>query len=154
MLDLGESDFAYKIAVKALDIWKNEVETTYNCMEHFIIETGRGAGWHEFGSLSSPVVMWYSAYFRPGNFTTGFDIWIENKNFNDDFTNFSADLSADENNNYVTSVVACMNPDYNYEVKWNEKIIPYKYLAQGTLSINIPIDKIKEGELKISKNNK
>ena len=154
MLDLGESDFAYKIAVKALDIWKNEVETSYNCMEHFLIESGRGAGWHAFGSLSSPVVIWYAAYFCPGNFTTGFDIWVENKKFNDDFSNFSADLSSGDNNNKITSVVACMNPDYNYKVTLNDKIIPYKYLAKGTLSITIPLGKIKEGRLIISKSNK
>ena len=151
MLDLGQSDFAYKIAVKALDIWKNEVETSYNCMEHFIIETGRGAGWHIFSSLSSPVVMWYSAYFCPGNFTAGFDTWIDNKKFSDNFSNFSADLSAGENDNSVTSVIACMNPDYRYKVEWNGKIIPYKSLAKGTLSIDIPIDKIKEGRLVIRK---
>ncbi len=151
MLDLGESDFAYKIAVKALDVWKNEVETSYNCMEHFIIETGRGAGWHAFGSLSSPVVMWYSDYFRPGNFSTGFDTWIENKKFENDNTNFSADLLMDEDNNKVSSVVACMNPNYQYAVTWNGKAISYKSLAQGTLSIDIPIDKIKEGKLEIHK---
>jgi hypothetical protein len=151
MLDLGESDFAYKIAVKALDIWKNEVETSYNCMEHFLIETGRGAGWHEFGGLSSPVVIWYSAYFRPGNFSTGFDMWIENKKFDNNFSKFSADLSADGNNNHVTSVVVCMNPDFKYEVKWNGETISYKSVAQGTLSIDIPIDKIKNGKLEIRK---
>jgi Mannosylglycerate hydrolase MGH1-like glycoside hydrolase domain len=150
MLDFGESDFAYKIAVKALDIWKNEVETSYNCMEHFIIETGRGAGWHAFGSLSSPVVMWYSAYFLPGNFTTGFDTWIENKKFDNNNTSFSAHLSAGEDNN-TTSVIACMNPNYEYEVKWNGKTISYKSLAKGTLTINILIDKIKDGKLEIHK---
>ena len=49
MLDMGESDFAYQIAQKALDIWKQETNATYNCMEHFVIKTGRGAGWHQFG---------------------------------------------------------------------------------------------------------
>ena len=153
MLDLGESDFAFKIAKTALDVWKNEVESSYNCMEHFLVETGRGAGWHEFGGLSSPVVIWYSAYFRPGNFTTGFDTWVDNKKFDDDFSIFSADLSVDTNNNPVASVVICMNPEYQYEVKWNEKNIACKTLAKGTLSIDIPIDKIKEGKLEISKSN-
>ncbi len=151
MLDMGQSDFAYKIAIKALDIWKNEVETSYNCMEHFIIKTGRGAGWHIFSSLSSPVVIWYTDYFRPGNFTAGFDTWINNKKFSDNNSSFSADLSADGNDNSVTSVVACMNPDYSYEVKWNGNIIASKSLSKGTLSVNIPISKIKEGRLEINK---
>ncbi len=149
MLDLGQSDFAFKIATRALDIWKNEVETSYNCMEHFIIETGRGAGWHMFGSLSAPVIMWYSTYFRPGNFTTGFDLWTENKKFEDNFSKFSADLTAYDDNNPVASVVACMNPNYRYEVKWNGKNISYKSLAQGTLSIDVPIENTKHGKLSI-----
>jgi neutral trehalase len=151
MLDLGQSDFAYKIAIRALDIWKNEVEISYNCMEHFIIETGRGAGWHMFGSLSAPVVMWFSTYFRPGNFTTGFDIWMDNKKFEDDNTKFSVDLTAYDDNNQVASVVACMNPNYSYQVKWNGKDISYKSLTNGTLSIDIPIEKIKKGELTIKR---
>ncbi|MBK7103748.1 MAG: hypothetical protein IPH62_00480 [Ignavibacteriae bacterium] len=149
MLDLGESEFAYKIAKTALDVWKNEVETSYNCMEHFIIETGRGAGWHEFGALSAPVVIWYSAYFRPGNFTTGFDVWVENKIFDETFSNFSADLSFTESHNSKTSVIACMNPNYNYLVKWNDESIQYNLLSQGTLSIDLTVQKIKNGKLEI-----
>ena len=68
MLDLGEGEFAYKIAKTGLDVWKREVEASYNCMEHFMIETGRGAGWHEFGGLSTPVLSWFKTYFEPGKF--------------------------------------------------------------------------------------
>jgi len=96
--------------------------------------------------------MWYTDYFRPGNFTAGFDTWIENKKFNDSFSDFSTNLSFDENDNPVASVVACMNPNYQYQVKWNGKTIPYKLLTRGTLSIDIPINKIKDGKLEIYKN--
>lgn len=150
MLDLGEADFAFKIAKTALDVWKNEVEASYNCMEHFLIETGRGAGWHEFGGLSSPVLMWYSAYFSQGNFNVGFDTWIDNKKFSDNNSRFSADLSM-SGNNKITSVVACMNPDFNYEVKWNGNNLQYKSLSQGTLSVDIPLEIIKKGRLEIHK---
>ena len=136
MLDMGEDEFAFKIATTALDVWKKEVEATYNCMEHFLIETGRGAGWHEFSGLSSPVVVWYSAYFCPGNFTAGFDTWVENKSFNENNTSFSADLTFTGTNN-KSSVVVCMNPDYEYEATWNGEIINFKTLAEGTLSIPI-----------------
>ena len=151
MLDLGEADFAYTIATKALDVWKTEVEASYNCMEHFLIETGRGAGWHEFGGLSSPVLVWYSAYYRPGNFSTGFDVWIEKKTFDDTFSRLSVHLSATGNTHRVTSVVACMNPAFEYDVKWNGESLTYKSLSQGTLSIDIPINKMKRGNLEIRK---
>ena len=149
MLDLGESEFAFKIAKTALDVWKNEVETSYNCMEHFLIETGRGAGWHEFGALSSPVVIWFAAYYQPGNFSAGFDVWIENKKFDKLFTNFSADISVIKNNNRTASFVVCMNPNFNYEVKWNNKVIDYKMLGKGTLSIDLNLSKNRKGKLDI-----
>jgi hypothetical protein len=151
MLDLGEADFAFKIAKTALDVWKNEVDASYNCMEHFLIETGRGAGWHEFGGLSSPVLMWYSTYFRPGNFTAGFDTWVENKKFDKSMSHFTADLFMEGNNNKTASVVVSMNPDYQYNVKWNGKGIESKTLAQGTLSIILPINEIKNGKLEVDK---
>jgi hypothetical protein len=151
MLDLGESDFAFKIAKTALDVWKTETEASYNCMEHFLIETGRGAGWHQFGGLSSPVVIWYSAYFCPGNFNVGLDTWVENKKFNKNFSELTVDLSTLQNNNKKTSVVVCMNPDYQYTVKWNNKELTYKSLANGTLSIDLNIDKVKKGKLEITK---
>ncbi|MDP3683669.1 MAG: glycoside hydrolase, partial [Ignavibacteria bacterium] len=134
----------------ALDMWKKETETSYNCMEHFIIENGRGAGWHQFGALSAPVLNWYAAYYRPGNFTTGFDVWIENKKFDEPNNNLTVDLSFNGSNK-ISSVVACMNPDNEYAVKWNGKIFECKSFSKGTLSIDIPIGKEKKGKLEISK---
>ncbi|MFA7287699.1 MAG: trehalase family glycosidase [Melioribacteraceae bacterium] len=150
MLDLGESDFAFKIATTALEVWKREVEASYNCMEHFLIETGRGAGWHEFGGLSSPVVVWYSAYFCQGTFNAGFDTWIENKKFNPDNSQFSADLSF-QSNNKKSSIVVCMNPNYKYSAKWNGKEISYKTISDGTLSIEFNLSDTKNGKIEIKK---
>ena len=149
MLDLAESDFAYKIAITALNLWKVETEATYNSMEHFIINTGRGAGWHEFGGLSSPLLLWYSAYFIPGNFTAGFDIWIDNKKWSDDFSELSVTLKNYGSKNDVSSVIACMNPNFNYIVKWNNKEIKCNVLTNGTLSIDINFENEDTGILKV-----
>ena len=150
MLDLGEADFAFKIARTALDVWKREVEASYNCMEHFLIKTGRGAGWHEFGGLSAPVVVWYSAYFCPGNFTAGFDTWIENKSFDENNTYFTADLKFNGDNE-TSSLVVCMNPEYEYEVTWNGNIIKPEIFAEGTLSVDIPTSGMVKGKLVVKK---
>ena len=32
-----------------------------------MIESRRGAGWHQFGGLSAPVAQWFAAYYVPGN---------------------------------------------------------------------------------------
>jgi hypothetical protein len=73
LLDLGRADDAWRIASTALDLWTTEVSRTYNCFEHFLIETGRGAGWHCFSGLSTPVLAWFRAYFTLGSLQTGFD---------------------------------------------------------------------------------
>jgi len=101
--------------------------------------------------LSSPVVYWYTSYFSPGHFEAGFDTWLENKKFENNNSKFTVDLNYKANANKLTSVVACMNPSYSYEVKWNGKSLNYKTLAEGTLNIDIPIEKTKKGKLEIIK---
>ena len=77
----ARADDAFRIAGTALEVWKSEVEASYNCFEHFIVQTGRGAGWHQFGGLSSPVLYWYGSYYRPGRLTTGLEVWVESLSF-------------------------------------------------------------------------
>ena len=73
-LDHAQADFAWRIAERALTLWETEVQASHACYEHFSISSGRGAGWHHFGGLSSPVLIWHAAYFVPGTITHGFDI--------------------------------------------------------------------------------
>lgn len=75
-LDAGKGDFAFRIAGTALELWQTECARSYHCFEHFMIESRRGAGWHQFGGLSAPVVHWFAAYYRPGTLTTGFDTFV------------------------------------------------------------------------------
>lgn len=76
LLDHGRAREARQIAMTALRAYEAEVARTYHCFEHLIAASGRGAGWHQFGALSSPLLHWHAAYFRPGTLTTGFDGWI------------------------------------------------------------------------------
>ena len=141
MLDLGESDFAWQIARRGLEVWRDETDASYNCMEHFLIETGRGAGWHQFGGLSTPVLKWYSAYCRPGTLTTGFNAWIAQEEFSDDKSRLEAEVKMFNNSKTCDhcSFVACMNPNFNYEVRWNDKPVTVKKISSGLLNIDIPL---------------
>lgn len=76
-LDAGKTDFAYQIAETALKLWQKETGQSYNCFEHFMVDTGRGCGWHQFGGLSSPVVQWFHSYYVPGTVTTGFHTFVK-----------------------------------------------------------------------------
>ena len=85
MLDMGLNGEAWRIASTALDLWKRETEDTYYCFEHFVTSTGRGAGWHHFGGLSSPLLNWYAAYFLKGRISVGHDTWVRKASFSHDY---------------------------------------------------------------------
>lgn len=83
-LDAGRGEFAWRIADTALELWRKETERSYHCFEHFMIQSGRGAGWHQFGGLSAPVTQWFANYYRPGTVTTGFDTYLRKAEFGPD----------------------------------------------------------------------
>lgn len=91
-LDAGMADFAFRIARTALTLWQEECAESYHCFEHFNIETRRGAGWHQFSGLSSPVVHWFAAYYRPGTLTVGFDTFVAEARWEPGHTGLRATL--------------------------------------------------------------
>lgn len=139
MLDLGRCDLAYKIAKKALDIWKNETDASYFTFEHFFSKSGRGAGWHQFSGLSSPVLSWYAAYFKPGTVTAGFEIWIKEQSFSPGNSGYQAELSFDQTTKaHSRSLLLCLNSSNSYNAFFNGKELtgiagPYNGLLQITL---------------------
>lgn len=148
MLDMGEADFAYRIAKTALETCKRETEATYNCMEHFIIDTGRGAGWHQFGALSSPVVNWFSTYYKKDIITTGYDFWIREKKFAPDHSSLQARLIRTEKKDGYSAVIVTMQEDREYQVKVNGKAVSYDMPHNGCLVIRVP-NRSKEVSLEI-----
>lgn len=136
MLDLGRHDLAYKIADCALNLWEREVRESYNCYEHFVVESGRGAGWHHFGGLSSPVVSWHRAYYGVGTLTVGFDTWVKSKEFTEDKTHLEAELVINKDSG-KTAIIACMNPDYSYRANYNGKEVAVYERHKGTIEIVI-----------------
>lgn len=136
MLDIGRGDLAYRIAERGLNIWKNEAEETYNCWEHFMVDSQRGAGWHQFGGLSSPVTSWYMAYYGAGTFTTGFDAWVLSKSSNEDNSHMEVRLKMHKTNTDV-SFIAVMNPDYSYKVFFNNRETAAEEYSPGLLNITV-----------------
>lgn len=151
MLDLGETDFAYKIAKTALDLWKKEVESTYNCYEHFVIETGRGAGWTQFSGLSSPILSWFNAYYGLGTVTTGFNAWIIEKKINATYDDFEAKIKILDDNKSPFTIIVNLDPNHRYKVFWNDRMVDYKEINKGSLNISINGNGASEGILKIIK---
>ncbi|MDP4276345.1 MAG: trehalase family glycosidase [Bacteroidota bacterium] len=139
MLDLGRTDLAYKIADRALHVWQRETDETYFTFEHWFAKNARGAGWHQFGALSSPVLNWYTAYYKPGTVTAGFEVWIDRQSFNADHSVYEASLSFDEATSpHQRSLLIVMNPAYRYDVLINGRRLPAKSRFNGSLEIMLP----------------
>lgn len=138
MLDLGRPDLAWKIADKALDVWKTETDYSYNVFEHFLAETGRGAGWHQFTSLSAPVLNWFAAYYKPGTVTTGYEISIKQQSFNSADTHYEADLAFDDSTApHPRSLIICLRPG-KYRVTFNHQRVPVSSRYKGMLEVTLP----------------
>ena len=140
MLDIGETNFAYKIAQLALDIWKREVDYSYYTFEMVNVVTGRGGWFHNFGGLSTPITMWSNAYYKAGTLNTGFDIWVDKYEFTDNNKSLSADITYFGNKKKFT-VIATMNDDENknYKVYLDGKEIPFNERFKGTIEIELSI---------------
>lgn len=138
MLDLGQADFAWQIARTALDLWKGETELTYHSFEHFMIETGRGGGWHSFGGLDCPVLYWFGTYFRPGRLTGGYDMLITEMDFAPDHSRLRAGLRTYGEEDKPMSLVATMQPGRQYQVTWNDQPVKTAEIFPGVLSLTIP----------------
>ena len=137
-LDLGEPEFAWQIAKTALRVWKREVEATYNCYEHFLVSSGRGAGWHQFGALSTPVLSWYGAYFRPGWLTTGFEVLVKQYHPDPRGNELEAELVTFGHAEKPLWVIASMNSFGTYQATWNGEKCEMRLIQAGVFNVAVP----------------
>jgi hypothetical protein len=146
LLDLGQGELAWQIAHAALETWEREVRATGCCFEHFIIKTGRGAGWHQFGGLSSPVIGWFTSYFRPGMLTGGLDCWVMQQESN--HSSLRARLRLTGTSTRQPVVIAVVPGAGSSSVRWRGSPVPVVMRQPGTLEITLPFSD-GEGELSI-----
>ncbi len=150
LLDCGRGEEARKIAETALRLWEKECEESNYTFEHFIISSGRGAGWHQFSGLSSPVINWFSSYYKIGKVTTGFEIWIEEDKFGENYSNYQAILNFDDSETPKRrTMLVCLNPDFKYKVFFNNQVLDSKMLHPGCMEITLPTTN-KKGQLTIN----
>lgn len=131
LLDNGQCDLADKIAMTALELWKDELELSYNCYELFMINNRRGAGFSQFSGLSAPVLAWYNSYFMPGSISTGFGAIITESAWSDGFSfaKFTCRTYSD-----CTYMLICMNEKYDYTF---ENVAEYKKINRGAYRLKI-----------------
>ena len=137
MLDIGQTDFARKIAITVLDLWKRETDESYNSFEHFVIEGARGAGWHHFGGLSSPVLSWFGAYFRSKTISAGFDVWITEKKIYEGNAEAFVKFKYYGNRQRNLCIIAVLSSEYTYKANVNGNPVPCRMVLPGAVEISI-----------------
>ncbi len=146
MLDNGEADFAFEIAKRALDMWKDETDFTYNTYECFGIQTKRGGWFHNFGGLSAPISIWANAYYKPQTVTTGFDVWTDYQKTTDKSAEISFKYYGNSDK-YTIIVTLCEHN--NYRVTLDGREIPVINRTNGAIEISLG-GEVKSGIIKIS----
>ncbi len=146
LLDDGDARGAERIAKRGLDVWAAEADESYLCFEHFMVEGGRGAGWHHFSGLSSPVCDWYSTYYQPFRLTVGLRTRVLSfKNCPDDFS-LTAELK--HYGAHAPVILACMPAGRLYAATWNGQPVNVGYAFSGALEIRL--DGAEQGVLEIT----
>jgi hypothetical protein len=148
MLDMGRGDLAIRIAQAGLNLWKDSVDPTFDCMEHFYPKAPYGSGWVQFSSLSSPALSWFAALYSPGRFTCGFDTWTHSCEFRESHRELRAKLKPPENGSGESSVLGCMNPDSRYQASWNGSPVKHMMVHDGLVQVQLPAQ-ASTGELSI-----
>jgi hypothetical protein len=139
MLDLGRADLAFRIAERGLNVYSAATDDTYQTWENFRSATGEGSGWPQFSGLSTPVLSWFSAYYRPGTITTGYEVWIQKQSFGLNNSRYEARVAFDEATaSHARDLVACLNPAYTYKATFNGKEIKITVLYPGLLNVHLP----------------
>lgn len=146
MFDMGEADFAYEIAKRALDMWKAETDFSYNTYECFGIKTQRGGWFHNFGGLSAPICVWANAYYKPGTVTTGFDVWTDHQYADENHAEISFKYCGSA---AAYMILVCLSDRNSYKVSLNGKELDFVQREPGIIEITLS-GSVKEGEISIS----
>ena len=134
-LDHGRADFARRIALTALDLWKKETGTSYNCYEHFSATTGHGGGNHSFAGISSMVLKWFHAYFLPGTLTGGFNLWVRGESGEGGEHRFQLEL---DDLSRPGSTVLYVAPRPVASIFWNATPLDWRPSIDQALEIDLP----------------
>lgn len=146
MFDLGEADFAYEIAKRALDMWKEETDFSYNTYECFGIKTRRGGWFHNFGGLSAPVCVWANAYYKPGTITTGFDVWTDYQYADENSARISFKYCG---SSAAYTVLVCLSDKHSYKVCLDGAETDFVQREPGVIELTLS-GNVKEGTICIS----
>ncbi|MBR6005917.1 MAG: hypothetical protein IK063_06815, partial [Clostridia bacterium] len=141
----GDGDFAFDIADRALNMWREETDFSYSTFECFGIKTRRGGWFHNFGGLSAPVCIWADAYYRPGSVNTGFDVWTDKRENDGEKAEITFKYYGGSEQ---YTILAVMNGGKNYTVTLDGEKLDFTMRTSGAVEITLP-GTVREGTIKI-----
>jgi hypothetical protein len=113
------------------------VDDSYLCLEHFMVQSGRGAGMHHVTGLSNPVMMWFNAYYGPGRLTAGYDAWIEHHEFSDGDRRLEAHIRLTGPAGRRSIVLVGMQPGPRYRATWAGREVTPRVRPSGALELSL-----------------
>lgn len=146
LLDHGEGTLAFEIANTALNVWKREVGETYCCFENFMSTNGRGSGFHQFSGLSTPVLMFFESYYKPGTVTLGFQSDVISEKWNEEKSELILECVS---RGKAPLALICMREGKKYRFLSDGKELDSKKVTAGAYEVRIPYGRceisVKEG---------
>ena len=82
-----------------------------------MIANGRGAGFHQFSGLSTPVLMWFETYYKPFSVTSGFMTAISNKKITENGLEFDIKSTAKK-----PSIIICLPENEKWAITAKGKV--------------------------------
>jgi len=135
LFDRGECELAFEIADTALKVWKRETDESYSCFENFMSANGRGSGYHHFSGLSTPVLMFFESYYKPGTVTAGFGTTVGSVVWNADKTALTLKCRT---NGRKPVVLVCLAAGKSYTFTVNGKQVTAKQVTGGAYEVSVP----------------
>ncbi len=132
LFDRGECELAFKIASTALDVWKRETDESYSCFENFMSENGRGSGYHHFSGLSTPVLMFFESYYKPGTVTVGFGTTVKCECWNADKTALTLECAT---HGKAPTALVCLAAGRSYGFTVNGSPVAARQVTDGAYEI-------------------
>jgi Trehalase len=137
LLDHGLPQHAHRIAGNALRVWNQEIAATGRCCEVFDNVAEKGGGWHPFGALSSPVVMWYRAYHAPGTLSVGLNARVLSQQWSADRSRLAAELQLDGQPGRSSAVLVAL-AGAPQRARWNGEPVDVQRIGARVAQVSLP----------------
>ena len=97
--------------------------------------SGRGSGFHQFSGLSTPVLMFFESYYKPGTVTLGFQSIIRSEIWNEDKTSLTLKYASSGKSPIL---LVCLSEKEKYAFFADGKALEYRQLTNGAYEVKIP----------------